>query len=93
VLPSLDFPQLDFVKPSSGFHPVTWERVIALLPQNIRADNVFCTYHLPCNAHLDTLVRKARVEGRVGSPRIKLGRGTSLTHVNLHPKTNQIELV
>ncbi len=21
------FPQLDFVKPSSGFHPVTWERV------------------------------------------------------------------
>jgi hypothetical protein len=28
VLPSLNFPQLDFVKPSSGFHPVTWERVI-----------------------------------------------------------------
>jgi hypothetical protein len=27
VLPSLNFPQLDFVKPSSGFHPVTWERV------------------------------------------------------------------
>jgi hypothetical protein len=26
--PSLNFPQLDFVKPSSGFHPVTWERVI-----------------------------------------------------------------
>jgi hypothetical protein len=25
---SLNFPQLDFVKPSSGFHPVTWERVI-----------------------------------------------------------------
>ncbi len=25
--PSLNFPQLDFVKPSSGFHPVTWERV------------------------------------------------------------------
>ncbi len=24
---SLNFPQLDFVKPSSGFHPVTWERV------------------------------------------------------------------
>ncbi len=22
------FPQLDFGKPSSGFHPVTWERVI-----------------------------------------------------------------
>ncbi len=22
---SLNFPQLDFVKPSSGFHPVTWE--------------------------------------------------------------------
>jgi len=27
VLPSLNFPQLDFVKPSSGFHPMTWERV------------------------------------------------------------------
>jgi hypothetical protein len=27
VPPSLNFPQLDFVKPSSGFHPVTWERV------------------------------------------------------------------
>ncbi len=26
--PSLNFPQLDFVKPSSGFHPVTWERVM-----------------------------------------------------------------
>ncbi len=25
--PSLNFPQLDFVEPSSGFHPVTWERV------------------------------------------------------------------
>jgi len=25
VPPSLNFPQLDFVKPSSGFHPVTWE--------------------------------------------------------------------
>jgi hypothetical protein len=27
VPPSLNFSQLDFVKPSSGFHPVTWERV------------------------------------------------------------------
>jgi hypothetical protein len=27
VPPSLNIPQLDFVKPSSGFHPVTWERV------------------------------------------------------------------
>jgi len=27
VPPSFNFPQLDFVKPSSGFHPVTWERV------------------------------------------------------------------
>ncbi len=27
--PSLNFPQLDFVKPSSGFHTVTWERVSA----------------------------------------------------------------
>jgi hypothetical protein len=27
VPPSLNFLQLDFVKPSSGFHPVTWERV------------------------------------------------------------------
>ncbi len=25
--PSLNFLQLDFVKPLSGFHPVTWERV------------------------------------------------------------------
>jgi hypothetical protein len=28
VPPSLNFPQLDFVEPSSGFHPVTWERVM-----------------------------------------------------------------
>jgi hypothetical protein len=27
VPPSFNFPQLDFVEPSSGFHPVTWERV------------------------------------------------------------------
>jgi hypothetical protein len=27
VPPSFNFPQLDFVKPSSGFHPMTWERV------------------------------------------------------------------
>jgi hypothetical protein len=27
VPPNLNFPQLDFVKPSNGFHPVTWERV------------------------------------------------------------------
>jgi hypothetical protein len=27
VPPSLNFPQLDFVKPSNGFHPVTWECV------------------------------------------------------------------
>jgi hypothetical protein len=27
VLPSFNFPQLDFMKPSSGFHPMTWERV------------------------------------------------------------------
>ncbi len=25
--PSLNFPQFDFVKPSSGFHPVTWKHV------------------------------------------------------------------
>jgi hypothetical protein len=38
VPPSLNFPQLDFVKPSSGFHPVTWERVtsyLALLQCNL----------------------------------------------------------
>jgi hypothetical protein len=27
VPPSFNFPQLDFVRPSNGFHPVTWERV------------------------------------------------------------------
>jgi hypothetical protein len=27
VPPSLNFPQLDFEEPSSGFHPVTWERI------------------------------------------------------------------
>jgi len=27
VPPSLNFPQLDFVKPPCGFHPMTWERV------------------------------------------------------------------
>jgi hypothetical protein len=34
VPPSLNFPQLDFVKPSSGFHPVTWERVTLLCACN-----------------------------------------------------------
>ncbi len=41
--PSLNFPQLDFVKPSSGFHPVTWERVKTLLCQiceNLKKDLV-----------------------------------------------------
>ncbi len=33
MLPSLNFPQLDFVKPSSGFHPVTWERVSVYVAQ------------------------------------------------------------
>jgi hypothetical protein len=33
--PSLNFSQLDFVKPSSGFHPVTWERVTLLGSQHI----------------------------------------------------------
>jgi hypothetical protein len=32
-------------------------------------------------------------EGRVGSPGIRLGRGTSLASVNLHPKTNHTRLV
>jgi hypothetical protein len=27
VPPNLNFSQLDFVEPSSGFHPVTWEHV------------------------------------------------------------------
>jgi hypothetical protein len=36
VLPSLNFPQLDFVKPSSGFHPVTWERVIVNVIEMIK---------------------------------------------------------
>ncbi len=34
--PSLNFPQLDFVKPSSGFHPVTWERVKHLQHENMK---------------------------------------------------------
>jgi tetratricopeptide (TPR) repeat protein len=34
VPPSLNFPQLDFVKPSSGFHPVTWERVTDVIEPN-----------------------------------------------------------
>jgi hypothetical protein len=33
------------------------------------------------------------VEGRVGSQGIRLGRGTSLILVNLHPKTNHGRLV
>jgi hypothetical protein len=36
---------------------------------------------------------KKGVEGRVGSPGIRLGRGTNLARVNLHPKTNQKGLV
>ncbi len=50
--PSFNFPQLDFVKPSSGFHPVTWERVKVLekklsdtyklqLPENLRVHPTF----------------------------------------------------
>ncbi len=40
--PSLNFSQLDFVKPSSGFHPVTWERVIG---------DVDITMDLPSKKH------------------------------------------
>jgi hypothetical protein len=32
MLPSHNFPQLVFVRPSSGFHLVTWERVIRATP-------------------------------------------------------------
>jgi hypothetical protein len=36
VPPSLNFSQLDFVEPSSGFHPVTWERITyALVERDI----------------------------------------------------------
>jgi hypothetical protein len=48
--PSLNFPQLDFMRPLSGFHPVTWERVtknaidlqelIAILPQ-LQEDQIY----------------------------------------------------
>jgi hypothetical protein len=39
VPPSLNFSQLDFVEPSSGFHPVTWERVTTLLSlKHMRVD-------------------------------------------------------
>ncbi len=31
MLPSLNFPQLDFVEPSSGFYPVIWECVNSYL--------------------------------------------------------------
>jgi hypothetical protein len=36
VPPSLNFSQLDFVKPSSGFHPVTWERVMLLAKASMK---------------------------------------------------------
>jgi len=65
VLPSLNFSQLDFVKPSSGFHPVTWERInndrssakldasyhppALLMDENL--DRVLCNDH--CSAKLD----------------------------------------
>jgi hypothetical protein len=39
VPPSLNFPQLDFVKPSSGFHPVNWERVSNALSTFITSMN------------------------------------------------------
>jgi hypothetical protein len=42
VPPNLTFPQLDFVKPSSGFHPVTWERVSKGL-QQIQLPNLTVT--------------------------------------------------
>ncbi len=32
--PNLNFPQLDFVEPLSGFHPVTWERITKREHQN-----------------------------------------------------------
>ncbi len=42
---SLNFPQLDFVKPSSGFHPVTWERVIeGVLSSLTRSTNLNFLY-------------------------------------------------
>jgi hypothetical protein len=41
VLPSFNFPQLDFVKPSNGFHPVTWERVNEAVNVNQLLDDLF----------------------------------------------------
>ncbi len=39
--PSFNFPQLDFVKPSSGFHPVTWERIRRYLVPTNRSQTCF----------------------------------------------------
>jgi hypothetical protein len=44
VPPSFNFPQLDFVKPSSGFHPVTWERVIMIVEDIDQTVLLFISY-------------------------------------------------
>jgi hypothetical protein len=48
---SLNFSQLDFVKPSSGFHPVTWERVNAQVVLGILSS---CVILLTFLSHIDS---------------------------------------
>jgi hypothetical protein len=53
VPPSLNFPQLDFVKPSSGFHPVIWERVTNHKLYMIPCQNQYCQgEHIDLGPHL-----------------------------------------
>ncbi len=48
MLPSFNFPQLDFVKPSSGFHPVTWERVTREHEMRFPSSLLVRTFASPC---------------------------------------------
>ncbi len=50
------FPQLDFVKPSSGFHPVTWERVMQRVGEGVERvypsvgeDSILIPHDMCCN--------------------------------------------
>jgi hypothetical protein len=63
---SLNFPQLDFVEPSSGFHPVTWERVnklvvVALLATKNRSEKKGDNTLVPLPFFFGTKMKKGDV--------------------------------
>jgi len=68
------FPQLDFVKPSSGFHPVTWDRIrISLGSVKVHPLIFFCTpVSIKCDSWAQSWLTPLQIITLVVSPRLGL---------------------